>query len=358
MHKRVVVVTAAIALVLVAGGFVAWRALSPRSTYSQAVGTLPHGTLRATYTDWAHARTSARGTTLGAASSKAQVNAFVNRAYDQDLTATSAVADSTYALMTHYAFSPLDAQWEALGQSREGQVDVMRLDDDVDLAGVERSLRTLGYTPPAGGSGSDGVWTGGADLVASIDPDLTPVQQNVVVLPDQHLVLMSDSASYLSVARDTAIGKSDSVLDVAGVKALVDIAADPVTAVLWPSTFSCEDLSMGEASEEDQRVGDQLVTRAGGIAPLSGLVMAQQASGQIEVGMHFETSDQASRNLQPRVDLASGAAPGQGGSFRDRFRVVDGTASGNEVHLTLDPKPGADGVLSDISTGPILFATC
>lgn len=358
MRTRVVVMVVALALVVAAGALVGWRLLDRPSTYEQAVGTLPKSTLRATYTDWASVRSAARGTALGAASSRGQVDAFLNRAYDLDLTGTSAVSDSTYALMSRFGFSPLDAQWEVLGQSREGQVDVMRLDDSVDLAGVERSLRTLGYTPPRGGSGTGGTWTGGADLIAKIDPSLTPVEQNLVVLPDEHLVLMSDDAAYASVAADVVRGKAPSVLSVAGVPALASAAAEPVTAVLWASTFACEDLSMGTADQEDQRVGDQLVSRAGGVAPLSGLVMAQQASREIVVGMHFETSSRASSNLQPRVDLASGPAPGQGGSFADRFRVVSGEASGSEVVIKLAPRRGQPAVLSDISQGPVLFATC
>ena len=358
LRARVVVAAVVLLLLVAAGAVVAWRLVGRESTYEQALGMLPKPTLRATFTDWAAARAEAEGTTLGAASSKAQVEGFLNRAYDKDLTGTSAVSDSTYVLMQRYGFSPLDAQWEMLGQSRQGQVDVLRLDDNVDMAGVERSLLTLGYRPPAGGSGQGGTWVGGADLVARIDPGLTPIEQNVVVLADQHLVLLSDSADYATAAADVVRGHGSSVLDVPGVPALASAASSPVTAVLWASTFACEDLSMGDADAEDQRVGDQLVTRAGGITPLSGLVMAQQASREIVVGMHFDTAEEASRNLQPRVDLASGDAPGQGGSFADRFRIVAGQASGSEVVLRVQPRAGADGVLSDVSQGPVLFATC
>ena len=73
--------------------------------------------------------------------------------------------------------------------------------------------------------------------------------------------------------------------------------------------------------------------------------------------MHFETTDQASSDLQPRVDLASGDAPGQGGSFADRFRVTSGEAEGHDVVLGLTPRT-RQAVLSDVSTGPVLFATC
>ena len=114
---------------------------------------------------------------------------------------------------------------------------------------------------------------------------------------------------------------------------------------------------MGSASVEDQQTGKRLVARAGGISPLEGLVMAQQPDRRLVVGMRFETGDQASANLQPRVDLASGDAPGQGGSFRDRFHVDSGEVDGQDVVLELTPR-SRQAVLSDVSTGPVLFATC
>ena len=56
--------------------------------------------------------------------------------------------------------------------------------------------------------------------------------------------------------------------------------------------------------------------------------------------------------------LAAGQAPGQGGAFADRFSVdVRATADGDVVTLDLAPTEGSY-VLSDLSTGPVLFATC
>ena len=55
------------------------------------------------------------------------------------------------------------------------------------------------------------------------------------------------------------------------------------------------------------------VDEAGGIHPLEGLVMAQQGDSSLTVAMYFANEDQASQDLQPRTDLASGPAPGQGG---------------------------------------------
>jgi len=358
VHTRVVVYVSGAVIVALLAAVVAWRLLGAGSTYETALGTLPKATLRTTFTDWAQVRADAHGTSLGAGSSRSKVEAFLSRAYDLDLTSGSAVAESTYALQEKYGFSPLDAEWEAFGQGRQGQVDVMRLDDGVDLAGVERALRRLGYTPPRTGSGQGGTWVGGADLVAGIDPDLTPVQQNVAVLPDDHLVLMSDSASYLSAATSVAKGDEDSLTAEEGVSSLAKQAGDPVAAVQWSSTFACEDLSMGSADEEDQRVADELVAKAGDVSPVEGVVMAQQDDRSLVIGLHFETSDQASANLQPRVDLASGDAPGQGGSFPDRFTLASGTAHDQDVVLTTKPTGRSASVLSDLSSGPVLFATC
>ena len=357
MHTRVVVYVAGLVVVVLLAGVVAWRLVGATSTYESALDTLPKSTLRATYTDWTHVLSSARGSSLDSRSSKADVESFLGRAYDLDLTSGSALGESTYALQQKLGFSPLSAAWEAFGQGRDGQVDVLRLRDGVDLGGIESTLRKLGYTAPSGGSGEGGTWVGGSDLVAQIDADLTPVQQNVAVLPNDHLVLMSDNAAYLSAATAVARGDADSMAEVDGVDSLADAAGDPVVATQWASTFGCEDLSMGQADEEDQRAGQQLVEKAGDTSPVTGVLMAQHADRSLVFGLHFESDDQASRNLQTRVDLASGPAPGQGGTFPERFSITSGTADGQDVVITARPK-NRTALLSDLTSGPVLFATC
>lgn len=375
MRRRVVVPVVAAVLVLVAAGLVGWRAFAPRSTYTQAIEALPASTLRASYTDWQQVRSLAGGTTLGPASTGGQIGAFLRRAYDRGLTSASALTGSVSAMERVYGFSPVSALWESYGQSRQGSVDVLRMPDGTDFDSIEQDLRTLGYRSPRSGIGTGGVWRGSANLVAHISPGLTPVQQNVVVLASQGVVLLSDSASYAASAAAVVRGNAPTLES-----PLTSVAGSPVSAVLWARDFACADLSMGSASAEDQRIGSRLVSRAGGINPLSGLVMALQppagssggssggglpgsasASGrttfEMTVGMEFEDSDQASENLQPRVDLASGPAPGQGGTFPGRFKITSAQASGSSVVLQLQPRPGEQ-LLSDLSEGPVLFATC
>lgn len=356
MHRRGLVVWLALVLlaVVVAGAWFGWRAVQ-RSEYERAVRLLPDSTLRATWTDWAAVRLLAEGSDLDADPSPRDVDGFLSRAYDLDLTSTSAVADSTYAMDRHYGFSALDAEWEMLGQSPDGQVVVLGFGDTADLENVERSLRRLGYSAP---SADGGVWSGSADLVAGIDVSLTPVMQNVVVLPAEGLVLLSDAQAYASVAAGVVAGSEPSLDEVDGVSALASAVGSPVTAVHFADDFACEALGMASADDGDQALADRLVEEAGGVSPLAGYVMAMAPDRTAVLGMHFESSSRASADLRPRVELATGEAVGQGGTFAERFRVVEARSDGSEVVLELEPADNDLPLVSDLTHGPVLFATC
>lgn len=356
MRRRLVVLLAVVALVVVAvAGWFGWQAAT-RTTYERAVSMLPESTLRATWTDWESVRSLADGPSGRA--SAGDVDRFLSRAYDLDLTSTSAVVDATFVLSREFGFSPLDASWELFGQSREGAVVLLGLPDSVDLDEVERRLEELGYSEPADGPGSGGVWAGSADLVATIDGSLTPVMQNVVVLPEERVVLLSDNQAYASSSAEVVTGDSDGLDSVDGVSALASAAGEPASAVLFASDFACEALNMSQADDSDRAVAEDLVDAAGGVHPLAGLVMAVQPDRSMVVGMHFESSTQASDDLRPRAQLAGGEAPGQGGSFAERFRVVEAAADGNEIVMELEPATRDTPLLSDLSQGPVLFAAC
>ena len=73
--------------------------------------------------------------------------------------------------------------------------------------------------------------------------------------------------------------------------------------------------------------------------------------------MAFESEEKARTNADTRALLAAGPAPGQGGEFTDRYALGPVTADGTVVRMELEPVPGAY-LVSDLSTGPLLFATC
>lgn len=354
--RRVLLIGALVVVVLVAGGLLAWSRLSS-SDLEDAMGKLPDGAKRASFTDWASVRDSVPGgASLTASSSAKEFEAFLTKAFDKDLTTVSALDDSFEGLAANYGITPLDSEWEAYGQAEDGSVDVVKLAPDVDLSALEDRFQKLGYQAPADGPGTGGVWAGTAELVVGLDEPLTDLQQNVAVVGDQRLLLMSDSPDYLKRALAVVSGDSDSLTTIDNVPALVDAAGNPTVAELWAGDFACSDLAMSQADPSDAADAESLVARAGGVHPLEGLVMAQQPDLSLLVGMAFGSSDQASADLQPRTDLASGDAPGQGGTFPDRFRIEDSVADGNLVTMTFEPKNGP--LLNDIGEGPVLFATC
>jgi hypothetical protein len=358
VHRRVALAVAGLtAIALVVAAVVAWRAVT-RSDFERAVAMLPGETLRATWTDWAQVRALADGEDLGPGQ-RSRVEDFLERGFEQDLTGTSALPESTYAMAELYGVSPLDAEWEIYGQSREGAAALLQVGEGVDLGQVERNLRELGYEPPQDGAGSGGVWAGSPDLVAQIDSTLTPVLQNVVVLPDERIVLLSDEAGYASSAANVVRGDAGGLADeTSGVDALAGLPEQPVTSVIFAADFACEAVGMAAADAEDQRLADQLVARAGGVSPLFGLVMAVERDGRLVVGMHYESAEQAEADLQARVDLASGDAPGQGGTFGERFRITSAEQRGELVEMVLVPAADEPALLSDLTQGPLLFAAC
>jgi hypothetical protein len=128
--------------------------------------------------------------------------------------------------------------------------------------------------------------------------------------------------------------------------------------MVWGRDFACRDLAMSQADAGDQREADQLISRAGQVSPLSGLVMAMAPDRTLTVAEQFESTDQARENLRARARLAVGPAVGRGGSFADDFRLTSAKATGSTVLLALRPKQRTGFVLSSLYDGPVILATC
>ncbi len=139
---------------------------------------------------------------------------------------------------------------------------------------------------------------------------------------------------------------------------MADRAEDPVAAFVWAGDFACEDLSMTSADEGDQSRADRLVAAAGGVDPLSGLLVGMQADRTLDVVMAFADDRQATANLRPRARLFVGPAVAREGSYADDLRLVRSRAEGSTVVLTAKPKEKTGFALSEVSSGPVLFATC
>lgn len=353
MPKRVIVIAAAAVLLLTAAvvGGVTWWHQAHRTDFERALAVVPGGSLRVGFTDWSAVRQTLHihGTDPSA------VRRLQSKAYDDDLSAASSIDQEGVALQRLYGFGPATADWEAYAQSRQGAAMVLHLPGNTDFGELASKLRDIGYRQPAG---DDGVWRGGVDLVASLDPSLSPEVQYVVLLADQHLVVTSDQSDYAATAARVAAGDGDSLADLDSARTMVSRVGEPATAMLWSRDFACRDLAMSQAARGDQREAEQLIQQAGQVSPLSGLVMAMAPDRTLTVAEQFESTDQARENLRARARLAVGDAVGRGGSFSDDFRLTSSKATGSTVLLTMKPKQRTGFVLSALYDGPVIFATC
>jgi hypothetical protein len=331
---------------------VRWWQSSRSNDFEDAVALAPAGAQRLTWTDWAGVRAELRAD-LGPDSSREEVADFLADAFDADLSPMSALLASTETMHEEYGFSPATLDWELLSQSESGAAVIMRLAEGAEVAALEDRLSGLGYQRP---DDETGVWLGGIDLLPSIGT-LTPELQYLAVDADQRIVVGSDTEAYAERAMQTVTGEGEAV---SGLEPVVDaVGGDeaPLAAAVYDGPLACSALAMGSADAADQDRARELVAAAGEVNPLTGFAMAVEPSRDVRVAMSFESDDQARTNADSRAALASGPAPGQGGDFGERFRLGRVSADDGVVTMALAPRPGQY-LLSDLTSGPVLFATC
>lgn len=347
-------------VVLVAGGLVAVRVLggdeaeeraqrarSAGATFAEASALAPDDAQRVLWTDWAGVRDEV-GSTLGASSSAEELDAMLDRAFDADLSSMSALTESAAALQESFGFSPATLEWELFTQSERAATLTLRLGGDVTTDAVAARLRALGYTEP---SSPEGVWQGGDDLPSS--GSVTPELSYVALDADAGLVLASDQPAGVTIAVDAADEADADPIP----RSVVAGLGTPLAAAAYAADYACSALAMAGADPDEQAVGESLVEQAGQVNPLTGFGIGAAPGGSVRVTLGFEDEEQAGANAETRAVLVSGPAPGQGGDFADRFAVEQVSVDDTVVRFDLDPVDGAF-VLSELSTGPVLFATC
>jgi hypothetical protein len=356
LNARTVVI-AAVVLLLVAGllvaGSVAWKRLH-RTDLEEALGVVPASSLRVGFTDWGVVRRALHAD-LGDTPDRDAVEKFMQAAYDSDFAAASSIDEAAAALQSKFGFSPATAQWEAFAQGRQGATMVLKVPDGTDFDVLAGNLRSAGYGKPRS---ADGVWKGGADLVARLDPTFSPELQYVSLVEDRGLVVTSDNAGYAASSARVAAGDGSSFASVSGVGDLAVHLEKPANAMIWGKDFACTDLAMSRADEEAQAQAETRVREAGGVTPLTGFAMAMQADRTLRVDAHFEDSERARKNLRSRAKLAVGEAIGRGTSFSEDFKLTSSKAVDSDVLLDLRPRTKTGYVLSALYDGPVLFATC
>lgn len=350
MRARLLIVGAVLlVLALVVAGLLWWRS-AQLTDLQRAIALAPPDAQRLSWTDWASVRTEL-GSGVDGDSGLSELTDFLDEGFTADLTPTSALIQSAPDLHESFGFSPATLEWELLSQSEEGAAILMRTPESFDFEALADRLGSLGYDPP---QSDTGVWEGGPDVLASIAPTLTPELQYVALDADRQLIVTSDRVGYLDQVMETVTGEGDQL---EGFDEVVGATGSPVAAQIYSGEVACQSLAMSSAGQADQAQAEELISNAGEVNPVTGFSMSVQPGGDVRVVLEFEDDEQARVNADTRSVLARGPAPGQGGDFSDRFSVDRVTAEGSLVTLALDPVEG-EYVLSDLSSGPVLFATC
>ncbi|WP_235736504.1 hypothetical protein [Nocardioides alcanivorans] len=345
---RALLVTGVVLLLVAGAAVTAWR-LWPRPTeFESAVSMLPKQTQRVIWTDWAGVREELGAGDVSGTDSAAEE--FLAEATDREL-ATSSLASSALLLADGFGFSPLAAEWEVFGQSAEGQVVVVRTEQD--LGTVRDRVRDLGYTGPGKDELDGGVWSGGPDAVAKVT-GLTAYQlQTMALFEDEGLIVGSDNREELEKTIKI-IREGEGGVDTGE---LLEAAGEPLTATALLQDRACAELSLTQAAPDAQTTARALVEQAGGVSPLTGYVVALLPGDDLRVVFGFEDEERAGRNARSRAALARAEDPAQYVAYPEVFDLADSEADGSLVILT--GKVRADAFpMSSLATGPVLLATC
>lgn len=329
-----------------------WREHHPTGILG-AIAAMPSAVQRLNFTDWSAVRLELR---VYRDQEISTMGSWLPKAFDDDLSPVSNMTDSAQLLQRHFGFSPANVQWEAYGQARTGQVEVLQLNDTVSFEDLEDHLEKAGYPKP---SATTGVWAGGVDRLASIDPSISAEFANIVLLPDEHLVVSSSSLSFLASTVATIEGKQKALSSVGSVSAMLNNIDEPAAAVVWTRDFACADLAMSQADTQSQTEAQQAITAAGQTTPLVGFTLALGSDGVLTAAEQFTSTEVAQGDLKARASLATGPEFGRSSSnFSDDFTLE--SASTKDATILLRMKPRRSGVfpLSSLYSGPLVFATC
>jgi hypothetical protein len=350
VRARLLIVGAVLlVLALAVAGLLWWRS-AQLTDLQRAIALAPPDAQRLSWTDWASVRAEL-GSDVDGESELPELTDFLDEGFTADLTPASALLQSAPDLHESYGFSPASLEWELLSQSEEGAAILMRTPESFDFEGLADRLTSLGYDPP---QSDTGVWEGGPEVLAAIAPTMSPELQHVALDADRHLIVTSDRVGYLDHAMETVTGDGDQL---EGFDEVVEATGEALAAQVYSGEIACQSLAMSSADQADQAQAEELISSAGEVNPVTGFSMSVQPGRDVRVVLGFEDDEQARVNADTRSVLARGPAPGQGGDFSDRFAVDRVTAEGSLVTLALDPVEG-EYVLSDLSSGPVLFATC
>jgi hypothetical protein len=313
-----------------------------------AMALAPADSQRLSWTDWSGIREEV-DSDVSASSSSAQVEDFLLQGFEADLTSTSVLVSSASILHDSFGVSPASVDWELYAQGEQAALLLLGMPESFNFDVLEERLTEIGFTPP---DADDGVWIGGGDVNAALG-GFTPELNHLSIDRERRIIAGSDLVEGAEQWQEDP--RREDRDD--GVQHVVEHVEGALSAAVYTGEHACVALGMTQSAPADRARAADLIADAGEVNPMLGFAIAAFPGGDVRVAMAFDSEEQARTNAGTRAKLAAGPAPGQGGTFQDRFDLGRVAAEGTVVTMELEPVPGAY-ALSDLSAGPVLFATC
>ena len=247
--------------------------------------------------------------------------------------------------------SPATLDWELLAQSADGAVEMLGVGDDLASTTSPSGSPRSGWAEP---EDEDGVWVGGPDVLVGVGSGLTPELQHFVLLPDRGLVLASDQAPYLEQVMEVVDGDADAAEasptwpqgSAIRSRQRCTTATTRASASRWPRPTTTP--APRRTSWWPPPVGS---TRS----PASRWACSPAGTSGRCCRWRTPTTHRATPTRAPSWRPAR--LPGRAATSRTGSPSRTPAREGREITLDLRPAEGAY-VLSDLTSGPVLFATC
>lgn len=365
--------------VIIGALLVGWTASrvtpDPRNALLVASQYLPPSTTSASFTDWSAIRAALDGYALDPAEGgepgsaddpdaegESESESFMLAASATDLSYQSLLESTTPEMQEWLGFSPLTIEWEMYARSGAAAagkiIVVMGLGTANSAADVADTLQRIGYQR------TDGVWQIGINDFAKQTLELPTVLRNIAIRADEGIVVASESPQAI---RDTLARVDDdarSLADVRSVRSIFETLRGAISATVMNTDEACAMSSMTNISGEEEARADAVLAPLGTLEAIErlglGLYVGADArdEARLRYAMTFDSGEQARDQRRIRGQLATGAIIGRLSSIEDFMRLDDARTAGPTAVLDFVVEDLEDSPLTQIGTGPMLFAAC
>ena len=315
----------ALPLLLAATGLTGCGLLDGSSSLDDALESMPGTITRVTFFDRAAATERVGLDDLDTDTSDEDFDAYVEKA--QDLPWRSELDLHLLQMLEAAPFSAQDVEWEAVGYDAEGAFGrVWKMNDDLDLEEVVDGLVDLGFEED--GSGDSTTLTIGTDEIDPAKAAYLVLLQNLVVVPDEHLMITGPLAAEMA---DVVADDAESAVDTDAFEDLIDSTDDVEVADLARNDAVC---SLGSSRVSPEQLDATGVAELGRPDKTAFLVHGDE--GDTRSVLVFGDEDAAEDDAGAREEfLAEGTSPISGVPYSE-FGDFEVEPDGEQVRIDIE----------------------